>query len=278
MRNSQLALAKERAKLQEMELELSHQLAYAVRDLEANYVLSETNFNRRQAAQQEVEAVTRAYQTDTVTIDRVLAAQRALAEAESEYYRSVVDYMKSIAQVHFRKGSLLDYDGVCLAEGPWPAKAYFDACRRARAREAGVYLDYGFSRPEVISRGPVDQQAGSESNSQNGPANAAPPASPPGSGNPEPLPAPNQAPAQPGAEPLPSPPMAAPQTSAAQSGNDPRNAITRLPGQPGGAVVDSQVSGASWTTAGPSDQEKADPNPSSMVINPLAGGWEGLRK
>ncbi len=39
VRNAQLTLTRERAKLQEGELELSHQLAYAVRDLETNYVL-----------------------------------------------------------------------------------------------------------------------------------------------------------------------------------------------------------------------------------------------
>ena len=77
VRNAQLALTKERAKLQEGELELSHQLAFAIRDLETNYVLSQTNFNRRIAAQREVEAVTAAYETDTVTIDRVLEAQQA---------------------------------------------------------------------------------------------------------------------------------------------------------------------------------------------------------
>ncbi len=276
VRNSELALVKERAKLQEMELELSHQLAYAVREMEANYVLSETNFNRRLAAQQEVEAISRAYQTDTVTIDRVLAAQRALAEAESEYYRSLVDYMKSITQVHFRKGSLLDYDGVYLAEGPWPAKAYFDARRRARAREAGLHLDYGFSRPEVISRGPMDQQVSGEGSSQSGPADAAPPASPPGSGNPV-VAAPNSAPVQPGAEPSPPPPMAEPQTSAAGSANDQRNAIVRLPGVPTNTIVDPQVSGAGWTTTVPSGREEADRNPSSMVINPPAGSWKGIR-
>ena len=92
VRNAELQLTKERAKLQEGELELSHQLAFAIRDLEANYVLSETNFNRRIAAQHEVEAVSRAYENDTVTIDRVLEAQRSLAQAESDYYRSLVDY------------------------------------------------------------------------------------------------------------------------------------------------------------------------------------------
>jgi hypothetical protein len=59
--------------------------------------------------------------------------------------------------VHYRKGSLLDYDGVYLAEGPWPAKAYFDAMRQARKRDAGLYMDYGYTRPNVVSRGPVPQ-------------------------------------------------------------------------------------------------------------------------
>ncbi|HEY2761124.1 MAG TPA: hypothetical protein VGI75_10280, partial [Pirellulales bacterium] len=63
----------------------------------------------------------------------------------------------AIMLVHFRKGSLLEYNGVFLAEGPWPAKAYFDAKRRARERDAGLYLDYGFSRPEVFSQGPYPQ-------------------------------------------------------------------------------------------------------------------------
>jgi hypothetical protein len=59
--------------------------------------------------------------------------------------------------VHYRKGSLLDYDGVYLAEGPWPGKAYFDAMRQARKRDAGLYMDYGYTRPNVVSRGPVPQ-------------------------------------------------------------------------------------------------------------------------
>ncbi|MEE9602198.1 MAG: TolC family protein [Thermoguttaceae bacterium] len=160
VRNAQLALARGRALLQEQELEVSHQLAYVIRELEANHVLTKTNFNRRIAAQRQVEAVAAAYEAETVTLDLLLDAQRRLAEAESDYYRSLVDYNKSIAAVHFRKGSLLEYNGVQLAEGPWPGKAYFDARRRARARDAGIYMDYGYTRPKVISRGPYAQHAG----------------------------------------------------------------------------------------------------------------------
>ena len=60
-------------------------------------------------------------------------------------------------RMHFRKGSLLEYNGVYLAEGPWPGKAKFDALRRARQRDASTFLDYGFNRPGVISQGPHAQ-------------------------------------------------------------------------------------------------------------------------
>jgi len=160
VRHAQLNLARDRARLQEGELELSHQLAFAIRELEANRVLTQTNFNRRVAALRQVEAVAAAYETETVTLDLLLEAQRRLAQAESDYYRSLVNYNKSIADVHLRKGSLLEYNGVFLAEGPWPDKAYFDAHGRARQRDASTYLDYGFTLPKVISRGPVPQSAG----------------------------------------------------------------------------------------------------------------------
>ncbi|TWT99261.1 Outer membrane efflux protein [Botrimarina colliarenosi] len=161
VRHHQLLLARERALLQDLELEVSHQLGDSIRDLDLNYSLTETNFNRREAAQREVEAVETSYKANRVTLDLLLDAQRRRSDAETAYYRSLVDYNLAITDVHFRKGSLLDYNGVYLAEGPWPGKAYFDAMRRARQRDASVYLDYGYTRPNVISRGPHVQEMGS---------------------------------------------------------------------------------------------------------------------
>jgi hypothetical protein len=158
VRHHQLLLARERALLQDLELEVSHQLGDAIRDLDLNYSLTETNFNRRAAAQREVEAVETSYKANRVTLDLLLDAQRRRSDAETAYYRSLVDFNLAITDVHYRKGSLLDYNGVYLAEGPWPGKAYFDAMRRARQRDASLYLDYGYTRPNVMSRGPHAQQ------------------------------------------------------------------------------------------------------------------------
>jgi outer membrane protein TolC len=160
VRHQELLIARERALLQDLELEVSHQLGDAIRDVDLNYGLAQTNFNRRVAAEKEVQAVKAAFDADRVTLDLLLDAQSRRAQAESDYYRALVDYNKSIMEVHYRKGSLLDYNGVYLAEGPWPGKAYFDALREARKRDAGLYLDYGYTRPNVLSRGPIQQGSG----------------------------------------------------------------------------------------------------------------------
>ncbi len=157
VRNAQLQLARERAVLQEQELEQSHLLSEAIRFLDRTYMLSQTNFNRRAAAIRQVQAVQQNYEVGRITLDQLLDAQRRLADAEQAYFQSLADYNRAIAGVHYRKGSLLEYNAVHLAEGPWASKAYFDAKERARARDAGLFLNYGFTRPQVFSQGPIDQ-------------------------------------------------------------------------------------------------------------------------
>ena len=162
VRNAQLALARSRSVLQEQEVELIHQLQDAINELITNYTVAQTYFNGMVAAEKDLEAAKakREAEIEGATLTLVLDAQRRLAEVERSYYRSLVDYNLAITMVHFRKGSLLEYNGVYLAEGPWTDKAYFDAERRAQKRDAGFYLDYGFTRPKVISRGAYGQHAG----------------------------------------------------------------------------------------------------------------------
>jgi hypothetical protein len=291
VRNAQLMLTRERAKLQEAELELSHQLAFGIRDLEANYVLSQTNFSHRAAAQREVDAVTAAYETDTVTIDRVLEAQQRLAQAEGNYYRSLTDYNKSITEVHFYKGSLLEYNGVYLAEGPWPGKAYFDARRRARARAAATYLDYGFTQPKVISRGPIEQHAGAGAQPADAAAQPAgvrtdtplPPAT--GSGQPETVPTPTPEPQPITSEPAPvksvtPPPAAEPQASVSAGGKADSgwNTLVKAPAMASErSMGDGQVHAASWTTAEKGSDHEPGANPPPATVDRSTAGWTGVQ-
>ena len=45
----------------------------------------------------------------------------------------------------------MSYCNVCFDEGPWPGKAYDDARENARRRSASRPMNYGWTRPGVIS-------------------------------------------------------------------------------------------------------------------------------
>ena len=157
VRNAQLAITRSRTLLREQELELDHQLADAIREISLTYNACHVHLQVRKAASEEVKSIEAAITAGTMTLDQLLNAQQSLAQAETDYYRSVVDYNLALMTLHYRKGSLLEYNNVCLAEGPWPQKAYFDATRRARQRDASRQINYGFTRPQVVSKGTYQQ-------------------------------------------------------------------------------------------------------------------------
>lgn len=153
VRNAELQLARERSLLDEQQRQVVSDLSNALADQDRAYVVAQTNFNRRLAARQQVAAVQAAYDADQAPLDLLLEAQRRLAEAETNYYRSLVEYTLAVRNVHFEKGSSLDYNEIFLAEGPWPGKAYQDALRRQDAR-----INYALARPaRPISQGAVPQ-------------------------------------------------------------------------------------------------------------------------
>lgn len=142
VRYAQLSLARERAVLREQERQIVHDLSGIVAEKDRAMAIVGTSFNRRMAAYEQVAAVQAAYDADQAPLDLVLEAQRRLADAESRYHRSRIEYMIAIRNVHFEKGSLLDFRQVYLAEGPWPQKAYQDAGQRERLRGKPHNLDY----------------------------------------------------------------------------------------------------------------------------------------
>ena len=159
VRNAQLQVARSKAVLEDMELNTTHLLSSALRTLDGNYVQANSNLNRLQAADEWTDVISTIWSQggatgrDTrVLINQLLNAINERAAAYDEYYRIVCAYNKSIANLHFTKGSLLEYNGVQLAEGPWPEKAYWDAMAQARKRNASRHLDYGWTRPDNVSQ------------------------------------------------------------------------------------------------------------------------------
>ena len=161
VRHAQLRVAREKAFLEDMELDVATGLAKAYRNIDTNYQLVQTNANRMMAAREDLRLRIIVWKGGTGTAVQsareVLDSQRRLTLAENAFWQSVAEYNKSIADFHNRKGSMLEYNGIQFEEGPWPQKAYWDALGRARERDAGHYINYGWTRPAVVSRGEIPQ-------------------------------------------------------------------------------------------------------------------------
>jgi hypothetical protein len=159
-RNAELLLARERAILRDQQREVIHEAADAISEMDRAYAVLQTSYNRLAANHNQLDAVQAAYENDKVPLDLYLDAQRRVAEAETDYHLNRSRYALAAKNVHFVKGTLLEYDGVFLAEGPWPCKAYQDAAEREASRSRPVPLNYASSRSPAVSAGPFDQNAG----------------------------------------------------------------------------------------------------------------------
>lgn len=159
VRHSELQLLRERALLHEQERSVVYDLSNSFSEVERAYALVETNLNRRLAAAEQVAAIEATYETetDTATLYLLLEAQRRLAEAESSYFRSLVEYQLAVKNVQLEKGTLLDYNEVYLNEGPWPDKAYEDAEERDSRRGKPFEGVSPSTRDEWLSQGVYPQ-------------------------------------------------------------------------------------------------------------------------
>ncbi len=168
MRNAQLKLARELARIEDQELDVEREVTQTLQAIESNYAIAQTSFNSWAAYSEEVEARKRRFEAGTDPITFLLDAQRSRSQGESAYYLAICEYNKAIALMHRRKGTILAYNNIFLTEGPWPNKAYDDANENARRRSASREINYGFTRPQVISQGPIYPPAGQGSGVSHG--------------------------------------------------------------------------------------------------------------
>ena len=127
VRQSQYALLRERAILQQVVHQTTHALARFFLEVDANYKQFKTASRFRAAAAQRLEAQRAFYEEGRITIDRYLDAVSQYASAVAQEAQYKTSYNISIIALEEAKGTLLAYDNIAVAEGPNPAKAYIQA-------------------------------------------------------------------------------------------------------------------------------------------------------
>ncbi len=160
VQQSKLQLARARVVLKEQELEISHGLSEAISELSRAHASLRINYDRLVAAVQRRNATRVAFEAgaERVSLDLFLQSQQRLSDAQSRYFLSLSQYAKSIKNVHLQKGSLLQYNGVYLSEGDWPAKAYEDMVQRGKRWRPKVQ-EFPHRYPETLTLGPYLQDS-----------------------------------------------------------------------------------------------------------------------
>jgi outer membrane protein TolC len=174
--NKQLALATEHRKLEAKENAAVVKLSNLWQQSDSLHKQMTQQFQALNAAQRLVEVSQDKFNAgdsnQDQALDNLVRAQQSRATAGQNFIRALTEYNKTLVEIHAIKGSLLEYNNIALEEGMWPEKAYWDAHERARERDAAKYIDYGASRPKVISQGEYQQFQGT-ANQQSRPANPA---------------------------------------------------------------------------------------------------------
>ena len=150
LHNLELQLVKARAALSAQELDISHELAESMQKIDLAYMTSRTYLDQKIASERRVQAVQAEYDAGVsgATLDLVLRAQASNATAEISYYTSLINYNKASTELHQRRGTLLENDGIQLAEGEWNSAAQQDAVRRAWARSFAFPAKHLRTEPE----------------------------------------------------------------------------------------------------------------------------------
>lgn len=157
IRNAELQLARERAVLRDQELGIIEELSAAFAELDRSFAVSRALYNRRFAAHQRLVNVEAKYRAGEVLLEFLLDAQQQAADADSVFFRALVNYNLAVSGVHLRRGTLLEYFGIELSEGPWVPDADRSAAKQARRFRPSV-LNYCLEHPPQLSAGPYPQQ------------------------------------------------------------------------------------------------------------------------
>ena len=123
LRAARLLLAQSYAVLQDQELKAQRYLALQYRLLSETYERIGAARSQREAAAQQLTLRSQEFAVGRGTLEFLLAAQIAWANALRDEYALVADYNNALATFEFATGTILQRDNVVIGDGPLPGCA-----------------------------------------------------------------------------------------------------------------------------------------------------------
>ncbi len=137
VRFAQFQIARDKAILREQERQVLHDLTAIVADCDRSYVQVATSLNRYLAASDALDALEANRQNGLpVNLEQLLDAQRRVSEAESRYHLSLSEYAVATKNVHFEKGTLIEFANLLVVDDHAVGEAIFGEAPKNAKTEA----------------------------------------------------------------------------------------------------------------------------------------------
>jgi outer membrane protein TolC len=140
VRAARLLLAQSYNLLQDQELKAQRYLALQYRRLAETNVRIEAARSQREAAAQQLTLRFQEFAVGRGTLEFLLTAQIAWANALRDEFALVADYNNALATFEFAKGTIMPHDNVVIGEGPLPGCARVRAVEHERERTQALVL------------------------------------------------------------------------------------------------------------------------------------------
>jgi outer membrane protein TolC len=147
VRNAQLGVQRERIVLKEQKRKILLDLSNAVAEVRRSssaLTVAEQRYNA--AVEYRAQAAER-IKNGRAQFDVLLEAQRRVLESQVQFINAEVEHNVAIRNVHFERGTLLNYHGVALSENESDPQAYVSASRRQGLRNGE--MDYVMKNPAI---------------------------------------------------------------------------------------------------------------------------------
>ena len=157
VRNAELRLQREKKLLKDQEHAIITDLSAGYAELLRSYqVLSYTRLRYESVARDFArveQELKRATKDSSPLRVRLLDTLRRRTESAFQHERARCEYNVALKNLHLHKGSLLEYCGVQLAEGPWRPEAYQSAAERTARRHRTPANPQFWNTPPRLEQG-----------------------------------------------------------------------------------------------------------------------------
>ncbi|MDX1926271.1 MAG: TolC family protein [Pirellulaceae bacterium] len=123
VQNAKLKLARDQDLLDQKQRRVIHDLSNAYASVVRSFEIANVSMNQRSAAHEQLASLRNLEENKSrVNTNEMLDAQNRVTQADAGYYDAIVRYMIALKNIHFEKGTLLEYNNIAFLDRVRPKR------------------------------------------------------------------------------------------------------------------------------------------------------------